>query len=377
MIRWAGSLLFPLPRTWTARTSPTGTSASSRRILYHFDGDGNGSAVRPRDCLGAVPSLGFFRQGRASRLARKNLHGLDIHHLEQTVPAQLAADAAVLDPAEGHPRIRFHRAVDEDEPRLDLAGQFVRSIQVPRPEARAEAELRIVRLADSALQVRDPEDGRDGAERLLSQDPHLFRHAREQRRFEEPTGPGQAMASDDGLGALRQRILDLAFDLLALTGLDQRTDVRRWVERVADFQVPHSLSELREEVIGDGIHDEETLRGDARLSVVDEPARDGAFRGGVEVRVLGDDEGIGPAEFQDDFLDALGRLARDRDPGWDGAGQADDGDGATDQCGRRCAIAQDDLEDVGRQARLPKRGLEVLLRWGCGARRLDDRGVAC
>src|SRR5205823_12562568 len=107
-------------------------------------------------------------------------------------------------------------------------------------------------------------------------------------------GPGQAMASDDRLGPLRQRVLDLALDLLALTGVDQRTDVRRWVERVADFQVSHSLRELREEIIGDGIHDEEALRGDTRLPVVDEPARDGTFRGSVEVRVFGDDEGIGP-----------------------------------------------------------------------------------
>src|SRR5207247_1735552 len=292
----------PRRRAWTARTSPTGTSASSRRILIISTGTAMGSAVRLRGCHGAAPSLGFFRQGRATCLARKNLHGLDVYHLKQAVPAQLATDAAVLDPAEGHPRIRFHRAVDEDEARLDLADQFVRSVQVPRPEARAEAELRIVRLPDCALQVRDPEDGRDRAERFLSEDPHLFRHAREQRRFEEPTGPGQAMASDDGLRAVRQRILDLAFDLLALTGVDQRTDVRRWVERVADLQVPHSLCELREEVIGDGIHDEETLRGDARLSVVDEPARDGAFRGGVEVRVFGAAEGVGPAEVQSGLL---------------------------------------------------------------------------
>src|SRR5438309_11446670 len=104
------------------------------------------AAVRLRGCLGAAPSLGFFRQGRATCLARKNLHGFDVDHLEQTVPAQLATDAAVLDSAEGHPRIRFHRTVDEDDARLDLAGQVVRSVPVPRPEARAEAVLRIVRL---------------------------------------------------------------------------------------------------------------------------------------------------------------------------------------------------------------------------------------
>src|SRR5439155_26790327 len=115
-------------------------AASSRRILIISTGTAMGSAASLRDCPGAASSLGFFRQGRACGLARKNLHGLDVDHLEQAVPAQLAADAAVLDPAEGHPRIRFHRAVDEDEARLDLADQFVRSVQVPRPEARAEAE---------------------------------------------------------------------------------------------------------------------------------------------------------------------------------------------------------------------------------------------
>src|SRR5439155_10388285 len=97
------------------------TSASSRRILIISTGTAMGSAVRLRGCLGAAPSLGFFRQGRATCLARKNLHGLDVYHLKQAVPAQLAADAAVLDSAEGHPRIRFRRPVDEDEARLDLA----------------------------------------------------------------------------------------------------------------------------------------------------------------------------------------------------------------------------------------------------------------
>src|SRR5947208_16357251 len=113
-------------RTWIARTSPTGTSASSRRILITSTGTAMGSAARLRSCLGAAPSLGFFRRSRAARLARKTRHGLDVDHLEQTVPAQLAADAAVLDSAEGHPRIRFHRAGDEDAARLKPEGTRLR-----------------------------------------------------------------------------------------------------------------------------------------------------------------------------------------------------------------------------------------------------------
>src|SRR5207247_8651626 len=108
----------PRRRAWTARTSPTGTSASSRRILIISTGTAMGSAVRLRGCLGAAPSLGFFRQGRATCLARKNLHGLDVDHLEQAVPPQPAAAAAALAPAQGHSRLPYHRAVHDDEPRL-------------------------------------------------------------------------------------------------------------------------------------------------------------------------------------------------------------------------------------------------------------------
>src|SRR5205809_837328 len=93
------------------------------------------------------------------------------------------------------------------------------------------------------------------------------------------------------------RVLHLTLDLLPLGLVDQGSNVRRGTKGIPDTERPDLLHEPRGELLGDGVDDEEPLRGDARLSRVHEAAGDCPFRRGVEVRVVRDDERIRPPEF--------------------------------------------------------------------------------
>src|SRR5437016_5294041 len=228
--------------------------------------------------------------GGLAGVAWEDLDRLDVDHLEEAVPAQLASDAAVLLAAEGHPWIRLDDAVDEHHPGLHLSREFLGLTEVPRPQARAEAELGVVRLLDRGAQVRHRHHGGDRTERLLPEHAHVLRDVAEQGGLKVPALPTPALAADLDLRAFRDGGLHLAFNLISLRLADQRTDVGRRIERIAHPKPLHSLRELCDEFVGDRVHDEEAFRGDARLSAVDESPRDRALRGGVQVRVPRHDE---------------------------------------------------------------------------------------
>src|SRR3989475_5660008 len=262
--------------------------------------------------------------GGLAGVAWEDFDCLDVDHLEEAVPAQLASDAAVLHAAEGHPWIRLDDAVDEHHPGLHLSREFVGLTQVPRPEARAEAELGVVRLLDRGAQVRHRHHGGDRPERLLPEHAHVLRDVAEQGGLEIPALPTAALSADLDLRALRDGVLHLAFDLIPLRLADQRTDIGPWIERIAHAKLLHPLCELCDEFVGGGVDDEEAFGGDARLSAVHESSRDRALRGRLQVRVTRHDERIRSAEFEDHFLQILRGFAGDVDPGADGSCQADD-----------------------------------------------------
>src|SRR6266566_8123353 len=118
----------PRPRFGLPGSRPRG-EANSR-----IQSAPNGARIGPSlDRLG-----GWARSPRG-----EDLHRLDVHHLEEPVATQLAADAAVLDAAEGHPWIRLHDAVDEHHSRVDLPHKALGPLEVLGPEACAQPEFGI------------------------------------------------------------------------------------------------------------------------------------------------------------------------------------------------------------------------------------------
>src|SRR2546430_16953157 len=161
--------------------------------------------IEPATDGGPVAASFDWLRGLARALRGEDLHRLDVHHLEEPVATQLAADAAPLDAAEGHPWIRFHDAVDEHHSRVDLPHEALGPLQVLGPEARAQPELGIVRFTHRGVEVRYGEDRCDRTERLFAQHPHRPRDPAEYRRLVEPTRTGEALSTDFGAGPLAGR----------------------------------------------------------------------------------------------------------------------------------------------------------------------------
>src|SRR5437870_8590021 len=107
--------------------------------------------------------------GLARALRGEDLHRLDVHHLEEPVTTQLAADAAVLDAAEGHPWIRLHDAVHEHHAGLDLPCEALGPLQIFGPQARSQPEFGIVRFTHRGVELRHGENRCDRTERISAQ----------------------------------------------------------------------------------------------------------------------------------------------------------------------------------------------------------------
>ncbi len=107
------------------------------------------------------------------------------------------------------------------------------------------------------------------------------------------------------------------------TLVHDRADVDGLVQRRADAQRFHARADLVVELLGDALLHQQPRARAAHLALVEPDAVDEAFDGGVEVRVVEDDEGALAAEFQAELLRGIrGGLADDAaDLG--GAGEGD------------------------------------------------------
>src|SRR5438132_1656170 len=219
--------------------------------------------IEPATDGGPVAASFDWLRGLARALRREDLHRLDVHHLEEPIATQLAADAAVLDAAEGHPWIQFHDAVYEHHSRVDLPHEALGPLEVPGPQACAQSELGIVRFAHRGVEVSHREDRCDGTERLFLQHPHRPRHPTEYGGLVEPTGTGDSFSTDFDAGPFADRILHLTLDLLPLGLVDQRSNVRRGTKGIPDTEGSDLLHEPRGELLGDRVHHDEPLCGDA------------------------------------------------------------------------------------------------------------------
>src|SRR6058998_3714866 len=145
---------------------------------------------------------------------------------------------------------------------------------IPDSISRASSSAR----ARSFVQMLAPRPNSESFASAIAEYAHRFGHVAKEGGLKIPALPAATFSANLDLRAFCHRVLHLAFDLIALVLADEGSHVGRRIERIADAKSPHSLRELREELIDRGIHDEETFGGDARLSAVDEPSRDRAVR---------------------------------------------------------------------------------------------------
>ena len=94
-----------------------------------------------------------------------------------------------------------------------------------------------------------------------------------------------------------------------MLGVDERADVGGVVHRVTDDELLGTADELDEELVGDGVVDEQPGAGNTALPLVEGDGEESGVDGVVEVGV-GEDHGRGlAAELKCQALEvALGRL---------------------------------------------------------------------
>ena len=144
----------------------------------------------------------------------------------------------------------------------------------------------------------------------------------------------------------------MLLDLLDSGGIDQRPLHDAGFRSRPDLERAHPFGELLRERVVDRLVDEEPIGAHARLAAVAVFGNDGAFRCGVEIGVVEDDERRVAAEFQRDFLDRRRHLLHQKPSDVGRAGErklAHAWVRAHLGADRRC-LARDDVEDAGREA---------------------------
>ena len=196
-----------------------------------------------------------------------------------------------------------------------------RSAGVVGPGAGAEAEAAVVGEADGFVDVFHAEQRRDGAEKFFAIGGRFFRDVGENGGRVVVAGTLEGWPPVSSLRAGFDGFLHVGVERLDGVGGGERAEFSVLVEGIADAQVLHAVDELRFELGGDGFGDDEALGGDAGLAVVDDAGLHGGGDGGVEIGAGHDDERIAAAEFEHNFLDALGGRDSDFDAGLLAAGE--------------------------------------------------------
>ena len=292
-----------------------------------------------------------------------------------------APDAGLLDAApRGLPgTVRVRGVVRPDraglEPRRDLPG----ALRVARPDARPEAEWRIVRQPHGFVLRVERLHRHDGAEDLLALDPRVPRAAREHRRLVEPAGQRHIWAprARERLRPVLARIGDELLDALALLGRDQRADLSERILAGAQTQAARPRGERVHEYLVPTPGHVDALHARADLAAVEERAPQRACDGPLEVAVVEHQHRILAAELERHRTEPLGARRADEttDLGRAGEEHLRDAAGADESVADGLADPLRHAHEAGRRARLAEHALDPLAREGRQLGGLDDDRV--
>ena len=171
---------------------------------------------------------------------------------------------------------------------------------------------------------------------------------------------------------------DVRRHLLAVRRADERAGLGLGVVRAAEADRGGPLDQPVDEVVVDGLLDQQAGAGRADLAGVQEHRREREVEGDLAVGVGEDDVGVLAAQLEGDLLDGRGGRGHHPSPGHQTAGEGDQVDARVlDQRGRGVGPgAEDEVADAGGQAGL----LEQPHQDDAGVRRelarLEHEGVA-
>jgi hypothetical protein len=226
---------------------------------------------------------------------------------------ELASEAGVLDAAKWQARIRDDHSINEEKARLDFSDELIPLGFVSRPCGCAEAESRSVGNSDGVVEVLCLEHRCNGPEQLFVGGGRSWRNVGENCRLVEKTVPRDSLSSGKHFGAGGNRSLYLVVQIVTDRGCSQRTELGLLVARISDADLRNAGDEFVDKSIVNRLMNDEPLRRDAGLTVVDHSRRYRRRYGGVEIGARHDDERIAAPELDDGFLQVLpAALATDR-----------------------------------------------------------------
>src|SRR5687768_17044993 len=163
----------------------------------------------------------------------------DVHVFQLRVPLhrrhpQVAAEAGLLEAAEGGFDVDGGVGVDAEHAGFNPPRDAQRSADVARPQRAAQPVRRVVHLAEHLLLIVERADAYDRAEDFLSPDTVGWFAVQDDRRRDVVPALADANPAGGEAALLARRGREEVFDRLALLIGHERADLRSLVGRIAD-----------------------------------------------------------------------------------------------------------------------------------------------
>src|SRR5918992_1232191 len=209
-------------------SSSSGTSPT--RASHHQPGRGKARAS------GAPSPNAASRQPHPLIAVGSQVHGdvLDLQVLGDALGAALAADAGLLDPAEGGGRVRHHALVETDHARLQALDHPEGPLEVAGVDVGDQAELGVVGGRDRRVLVVEGGHRGHRPEDLLLEHPGVLRHPGEHGRLVEVAAAVARPGPDHGPRPLVEGVADQLRHLVDGVLVDQGADLDAVLGAAAD-----------------------------------------------------------------------------------------------------------------------------------------------
>src|SRR3954447_25727185 len=189
------------------------------------------------DCA-AVAGSGNSCRGlarpRAFAVLDLHAHILRFRKEIERFEAAFSSDAALFHAAEGDAEVAEEPAVDPDGAGVEVRGDAVGAGEIARPHCRGEAVAGGVGEGDRVRFGVERRDRDDGAEDLFLQDAAVASQSGDDGRLDEVAGTFETTSAGDDRAAFLFGQVDVTHHLLQVRITDQRADIGRRIERIAD-----------------------------------------------------------------------------------------------------------------------------------------------
>src|SRR5215212_3283448 len=225
-----------------------------------------------------------------------------------------AAEARVLDAAEGGGGVGDHALVEADHARFDALADAQGTLEITGVDVGHETVLGVVGGGDGILFRIEGGHGGYGAEDLLLEERRVGGDVVEDGGAVEVARALHLLGADQGAGASAEGVFHEIIDLLALVAVDEGADLDALLGAAPDLHGLHTLCELLGELARDAACDVEAVGGGARLADVAHLGEHGTLDRGVDVGVVEDEERGVTAELHGDAQELLCRLGDELAP---------------------------------------------------------------